>query len=667
MLLASELIIERVSLRRFALAGLVATALQLSGHPESQFHVGALTGLYVLVRVALCNLSLAERSVRILLCAGAQIVGLLGAAVSIVPLAEQLRESADWHESTHALERHLPLAGLIGVIAPDHFGRPRAGRFYYGPLNYNEAGLYVGLAPLALALTEFFALLYQPRRTRRGAAGAASVIFAVWLVLCSAIVFGVPGTATFLRHVPLFSKADNLRLILGLQFSLAMLSGIAWAHLTENLGRFRAVSLTVICVAITILLGTLMFVQGSTDLYSHIEGIRKLWTDATVPAPWEHRSLRTLMSVLVAALVTLWSVWHWLHARRARWSSGGSTSLGTSRPARPDRHSFELPSKLLVGCLIAITVGDLCWVAYDFTPIVPSRVVFPNAPESLRRIADNLRGGRLAATDEILSPNLAMVYGLRDFRGYDFPLDRNWTMLFRKLGWKSGITLCPRDQLFPCIPPVLQSVADKCCIRFFFTAANSKTEPAPAVLPVCDLVDEINDLQPWILVTRGIGPALDLVYQNPTAYPRAYFARRVLVTDPETALDAMLNVSHDLRQQSFVEHQIEDISGAADQSGTATIERDAAEEVWVRTESSSPALLVLSDRYDPNWQVEIDGSPATMLRTNYLFRGVVVPAGEHLVRWSYRPASFRFGRAVSAMTVCALVGLLFVPSRRSVS
>ena len=676
-LVTLDALIERVTLRRLALAGLAATALQLCGHPETQFHVGVLAGVFVLLRVWLLEISQGEKARRVLICSAAQVIGVFGAAAALLPFAEQLLESADWRESTHALGRTLPLEGLIGAVAPDHFGRPRAGRFYQGPLNYNEAGLYFGLVPLALAVSLLPRFVFAPRRTRDGPAGHAVIIFTVWLLLCGVVVLGVPGVSIVLNRLPLFSKADNLRLALGVQFSGAMLAGAAWTQLAKNSNSIRwGLALLVVSTwGIVAVLGALMFVQTSQDLYSHVDGLRKLWTDASVPAPMEHRSLRTLASLGFALLAAFWSLFCWrrmrLHTCR---TDSESVDVYDGLEVRPTSKSRVVGPMAAVckyflatpaGLGVILTVGDLAWVAYGFNPAVPARVIFPEAPALLQRLAENSQGGRLIATDEILAPNLAMVYGFRDLRGYDFPLDRRWTKLFRRLGWKPGITLLPRYQVASCVRPAVQSVADKCSVRFLYTGSLPNAAPLPDNLSVCDFGGVDGRLFPnWKIIARGVGRATDVVYQNPTVYPRAYLARQATFAAPDTALDAMLDATHDLRDESFVEQTSDEIAVDNDTApGVATIEFDGPEEVWIRTQSTSPRLLVLSDRYDPNWRVQIDGRDAHGLRANYLFRGVTVPAGEHRVRWRYRPTSFYWGSAISAVTLIALLGLMLVKGR----
>jgi uncharacterized membrane protein YfhO len=57
----------------------------------------------------------------------------------------------------------------------------------------------------------------------------------------------------------------------------------------------------------------------------------------------------------------------------------------------------------------------------------------------------------------------------------------------------------------------------------------------------------------------------------------------------------------------------------------------------------------------------VDGRPAAILRTDYLYRGVVVPAGEHVVEFVYRPRSFLLGALGS---VLGLLGVCLLAARR---
>ena len=75
-----------------------------------------------------------------------------------------------------------------------------------------------------------------------------------------------------------------------------------------------------------------------------------------------------------------------------------------------------------------------------------------------------------------------------------------------------------------------------------------------------------------------------------------------------------------------------------------------------------PRLLVVSEMYYPGWRAYVDGVETPMFRTNYLFRGVVVPSGYHVVRFAYLPTSVLAGAAVSALALI-VAGVLLYRSR----
>ncbi len=65
--------------------------------------------------------------------------------------------------------------------------------------------------------------------------------------------------------------------------------------------------------------------------------------------------------------------------------------------------------------------------------------------------------------------------------------------------------------------------------------------------------------------------------------------------------------------------------------------------------TSETALLVLSDMHYPGWRAWVDGAPAPIYKTDGIFRGVIVPPGEHRVEMRFFPRSLRLGLGLAAM------------------
>jgi uncharacterized membrane protein YfhO len=58
----------------------------------------------------------------------------------------------------------------------------------------------------------------------------------------------------------------------------------------------------------------------------------------------------------------------------------------------------------------------------------------------------------------------------------------------------------------------------------------------------------------------------------------------------------------------------------------------------------------------PGWNARVNERDAPVLRANYLFRAVEIPAGTSRVKFKYAPISFSIGVGLSAITVLVLAG-----------
>ncbi|MEZ4767358.1 MAG: YfhO family protein [Caldilineales bacterium] len=162
------------------------------------------------------------------------------------------------------------------------------------------------------------------------------------------------------------------------------------------------------------------------------------------------------------------------------------------------------------------------------------------------------------------------------------------------------------------------------------------------------------------------------VYENLQPLPRAYLAGGVaVVEDDEAALAVLAAPDFDpARTTVLLQSDVESLGpgGALDRlaGGEVAVTRYAPEDVELRVHTEQPGLLVLADTWYPGWVAAVDGAPAPVLRADTLFRGVPVPAGEHMVAMQFRPASLRAGLLVTAAAAVLLLALLAVGvARRS--
>mgnify|MGYP001323177159 FL=1 len=162
------------------------------------------------------------------------------------------------------------------------------------------------------------------------------------------------------------------------------------------------------------------------------------------------------------------------------------------------------------------------------------------------------------------------------------------------------------------------------------------------------------------------------IYQNLQPLPRAYAVGRALVAADDAASLALLNdpafepgdqvvLLADELAAAGQQEAAAGLSGVA--AGTVQISDYRPERVTVDARLDAPGALVLADAWYPGWQVSIDGQPAPLLRANYLFRAVLLPAGQHRVQFEFRPASLRTGAAISLAAAVFLVSAAILGRR----
>jgi len=78
---------------------------------------------------------------------------------------------------------------------------------------------------------------------------------------------------------------------------------------------------------------------------------------------------------------------------------------------------------------------------------------------------------------------------------------------------------------------------------------------------------------------------------------------------------------------------------------------------WLRFRVSldAPAVVVLADAWHPNWRTRVDKQPVHTGLVNGSFRGIALPAGEHLVEMSYRPRSLPAALGIAGVTLLLLI------------
>jgi hypothetical protein len=94
-------------------------------------------------------------------------------------------------------------------------------------------------------------------------------------------------------------------------------------------------------------------------------------------------------------------------------------------------------------------------------------------------------------------------------------------------------------------------------------------------------------------------------------------------------------------------------------AGTVKLTKHAPNQLSYRAEMTKAGLGVFSEiHYPAGWTATIDGKEAPILRTNYLLRGLNIPAGSHEIVFTFAPASYSSTKIPMLIFQYALVALL---------
>ena len=319
----------------------------------------------------------------------------------------------------------------------------------------------------------------------------------------------------------------------------------------------------------------------------------------------------------------------------------------------PWRFSYPIYPLLGLGCLPVLyflkprwfSAGALCLIlitgvffGLDFNPVV-SRNMLDRSNAMVRQLDphghDRITGIGVAT----LLPNYAMSLGLRDVRGYESLVVRRVPSFYQLL---AGHEMDFHHFILSLERQRLQLLRTMGVSRLL----------SPARYELEDLTLLRSEF-PYIYRVEGAG--------------RVELTREVTVVE-----DGLSALHHVLARQSPQDTVVEaaspdhfrlpvKVESASQPEGDrAEWIRDLPDLVELRTVASGPTLLVLRDTYYRGWKAAVDGVEVPIWRTDYLFRGVVVPSGRHTVRFEFRPLSFRIGLVISMLAWLTGLGLFVV-------
>jgi hypothetical protein len=167
-----------------------------------------------------------------------------------------------------------------------------------------------------------------------------------------------------------------------------------------------------------------------------------------------------------------------------------------------------------------------------------------------------------------------------------------------------------------------------------------------------------------VLRAHGFTPNLHYAYAQLWERPEQPAARLVhavdLVPAEKARLALLSSPGYRLTARATVEKPVT-LDPAPKSGDSVSTVHVGNTTIDLRSTSSARSLLVLPDPYYPQWQVTVDGKRAPVLAVDEAFRGVVVPAGTHTVRFAYVDTRLRLGVGLAGVTIVGLLGVTAAP------
>jgi hypothetical protein len=155
------------------------------------------------------------------------------------------------------------------------------------------------------------------------------------------------------------------------------------------------------------------------------------------------------------------------------------------------------------------------------------------------------------------------------------------------------------------------------------------------------------------------------VFENTRVLPRAFVVSNArAAADHNSAFEAIHTADFDPLRSVILEGSVPTPTNNRQGDAAVRIVGYNPNTISLETSSASEGILVLSEVYYPGWRAWIDEREVPVLRADYLFRAIELPAGAHRVRFSYDPSSLKIGAGLFAIALVGLVAWGIVSQRR---
>ena len=146
------------------------------------------------------------------------------------------------------------------------------------------------------------------------------------------------------------------------------------------------------------------------------------------------------------------------------------------------------------------------------------------------------------------------------------------------------------------------------------------------------------------------------VCRNRHAFPRVRLVGNLeVLPDGDAVLERICEPGFDPARTAVTESPVGVVLPETDtvDLGEAEVTARTLNSCEIEVNARQQCVLVLADTHFPGWKASLDSSHTELFPVYYAFRGVIVPAGEHVIRFWYAPLIFRIGAGLSVATLLA--------------
>jgi len=167
-----------------------------------------------------------------------------------------------------------------------------------------------------------------------------------------------------------------------------------------------------------------------------------------------------------------------------------------------------------------------------------------------------------------------------------------------------------------------------------------------------------------MLNTKYIILSDDFVLTNKSAFGNAWFIEKPLFTSSHDEVIQKIG-QVDLQRVAVIHDEFKDLVGnkySADTSKFNNIKLVSYKpnHLTYEVKAQKNGIAVFSEIYYPKgWVAYIDGKETDYFRANYILRAMVIPEGQHIIEFKFKPKSYQLGGTISLIS-SILVALLII-------